>query len=78
MSSRKVLAAQLPKCFPNSDNRACEQARTVKERSVRSKFSAGRKFAPCVCDDRSRVKSREKDKEAEAVSLSGLLWYLLV
>ena len=40
MSSRKILAARPPKCFPNSRDRACEQTRTVKERNVRSNFSA--------------------------------------
>ena len=40
VSSRKILAARPPKCFPNSRERACEQTRTIKERSVRSSFSA--------------------------------------
>ena len=68
-------AAANAKCFPNSRKRACEQTRTVKERSVRSNISAGRKFASYVCCDRSLIKRKGKDKEAETVSLSGLLWY---
>ena len=40
MSSRKILAARPPKCFPNSRDRACEQTKTVKERNDRSNFSA--------------------------------------